>query len=157
MQQHEQVTSTTPADTAETSAKKGLIWHGLVLFFIGLLSGFVIPSLKSPRIGVSAHVEAVLNGMFLILVGGIVWDRIRLSRRIAGATYWSLLYAAYGSWLFCQLAAVFGGSKMLPIAGAGNHALPWQEQLLTIGFGTVGVSFAFACGVVLYGFRKGLR
>lgn len=149
------MTSTRTLSGANTNAKTGLIWHGLVLFFLGLLTGFVIPAVKSPRLGMSAHVEGILNGMFLLLVGGIVWDRLTLSRRTAAGAYWLLLYSAYGSWLFCLLAAVFGASHMLPIAGAGHHALPWQEQLVTIGLGTVGVGVTVACGLVLYGVRKG--
>jgi hypothetical protein len=46
---------------------------------------------------------------------------------------------------------------MLPIAGAGHHALPWQERLVTAGLGMVGISITVACGFVLYGIRKGLR
>jgi (hydroxyamino)benzene mutase len=141
----------------EANAKRGLIWHGLILFFLGLLTGFVIPSMLSPRLGMSAHVEAILNGMFLVLMGGMVWDRLVLSHRIVTAVYWLLLYAGYGSWMFCLLAATFGASQMLPIAGAGHHALLWQERLVTAGLGMVGISITVACGFVLYGIRKGLR
>jgi (hydroxyamino)benzene mutase len=151
------LTSTKAEDTEKSNAKTGFIWHGLVLFFLGLLTGFIIPSLKSPRLGMSSHVEGILNGMFLLLVGGVVWDRLELSRRVAAAAYWLLLYAAYGSWFFSLLAALFGASHMLPIAGAGYHALPWQEQLVTVGLGTVGVGITVACGFVLYGVRKGAR
>lgn len=146
----------TPAAT-EANAKSSLIWNGLVLFFLGLITGFVIPALKSTRLGMSAHVEAILNGMFLILVGGIVWDRVKLSQRLATVVCWLLLYAAYGSWFFVLLAAAFGASQMLPIAGAGHHALPWQEKLVTVGLGTVGMTITVACGFVLYGIRKGLK
>ena len=50
-------------------ARRRLIWHGIVLFFLGLLTGFVIPAVTNPRLGLSAHMEALLNGMLLILVG----------------------------------------------------------------------------------------
>jgi hydroxylaminobenzene mutase len=153
----EDVTSTRTSAGPKAGAKSGLVWHGLVLFFLGLITGFVIPALKSPRLGMSSHVEAILNGMFLIVVGGIVWERLRLSHRLATTVYWLLLYAAYGSWLFVLLAAVFGASQMLPIAGAGYNALPWQEKLVTMGLGTVGVGITVACAFVLYGIRKGLK
>jgi hydroxylaminobenzene mutase len=136
-------------------AKRSLIWHGLVLFFLGLVTGFVIPGLTNPRMGLSAHMEALLNGMFLILAGGVVWDLLKLSGRAATAVYWMLLYAAYGSWVFCLLAAVFGASKTMPIAGAGYSADPWQEQLVTAGLGLVAISITLACAFVLYGYRKG--
>jgi hypothetical protein len=41
-----------------------LIWHGIFLFMLGLLTGVAIPALTNPRMGVSAHLEGVLNGIF---------------------------------------------------------------------------------------------
>jgi hydroxylaminobenzene mutase len=139
---------------ARTDVKTRLIWHGFVLFFLGLITGFVIPSLTNPRMGLSAHMEGILNGMFLILVGGVVWDLLRLPDRVATAACWLFLYAAYGSWAFCLLAAVFGASQMLPIAGAGYSAEPWQEQIVAAGLGLVAISITLACCLVLYGFQK---
>ncbi len=151
------MTSTATSDRAVADAKGALVWHGFVLFFLGLLTGFVVPAMTSPRVGVSAHVEAILNGMFLVLLGGVAWDRLALSRKMATVVYWQFLCAAYGCWLFCLLAAIFGASQMLPIAGAGHQALPWQEKVVTAGLGIVGVDMAVACGLVLYGLRKANR
>lgn len=139
----------------QQSARRRLIWHGIFLFFLGLLSGFVIPALTNPRMGLSAHMEALLNGMFLILVGGIVWNELKLSDRMATVAFWLFLYAAYASWFFCFLAAVFGASEMLPIAGAGYGAAAWQEQLVKAGLSLVALSITLACCLVLYGLRKG--
>ena len=139
---------------AAADAKRGLVWHGLVLFFLGLLTGFIIPSLTNPRMGLSAHMEALLNGMFLILAGGVVWDHFKLSEKAERTVYWLLLYAAYGSWVFCLLAAVVGASQTLPIAGAGYAAAPWQELLIKVGLGLVAISITVACCVTLYGIRK---
>jgi len=137
------------------NAKRRLIWHGVALFLLGLLSGFVIPAVTNPRLGLSAHMEALLNGMFLILIGGIVWNELRLSDHISKVTFWLLLYAAYGSWLFCFLAAVFGASKMLPIASVGYTAAPWQEITVRAGLSLVAISITLATCFILYGLRKG--
>jgi hydroxylaminobenzene mutase len=137
------------------NAERRLISHGVFLFFLGLLSGFAIPALTNPRMGLSAHMEALLNGMFLILVGGVVWKELRLSDRTATAAFWLLLWAAYGSWFFCLLAAVFGASQILPIAGAGYSAAPWQEALVRAGLSLVAPSVTLACCFVIYGLRKG--
>ena len=134
--------------------RRRLIWHGIVLFFLGLLTGFVIPALTNPRLGLSAHMEALLNGMFLILVGGVVWNELKLSDRIATAAFWLFLCAAYGSWAFCFLAAVFGASKMLPIASVGHSANAWQEALVRTGLSLVAISITLATCLVLYGLRK---
>ena len=32
-----------------------LLWHGLYLFLLGLLSGFAVPALRNPRMGLSAQ------------------------------------------------------------------------------------------------------
>ena len=43
---------------------------------------------------------------------------------------------------------------MLPIAGAGYSADPWQEQLIKAGLGLVAVSITLACCLALYGIRQ---
>ena len=52
---------------------------GLVLFLVGLLTGFAVPTLKNPRMALSSHLEAVLNGMFLVLLG-LLWPHIDLAK-----------------------------------------------------------------------------
>lgn len=49
--------------------QKLLFTIGLALFLIGLLTGLVIPALKNPRMALSSHLEGVLNGMFLVVLG----------------------------------------------------------------------------------------
>jgi hydroxylaminobenzene mutase len=130
-----------------------LIRHGMALFVLGLLTGILIPVLTSPRLGLAAHVEALLNGIFLILVGGVVWRELRLPERLAASGFWLLLIAAYFNWAFCLLAAVFGASQTLAIAGAGHTAAPWQEQLVSMGLGLGAICVLLACCFVFYGLR----
>ena len=59
------------ADTVP-NMQTALFKLGLVLFLLGLLTGFAIPALKNPRMALSSHLEAVLNGMFLVLLG-LLW------------------------------------------------------------------------------------
>ena len=131
-----------------------LIRYGMVLFFLGLLTGILIPTLTSPRLAMAAHLEGLLFGIFLILMGGVVWKELRLSERLAAASFWLLLIAAYASWGFCLLAAVFGASQTLAIAGAGYSAAPWQENLASAGLGVGGCCVLVASCLVLYGLRK---
>jgi hydroxylaminobenzene mutase len=56
---------------------------GLVLFLVGLLTGFAVPALKNPRMALSSHLEAVLNGMFLVLLG-LLWPHIDLPKAWGG-------------------------------------------------------------------------
>ena len=131
-----------------------LIRHGMVLFLLGLLTGVLIPQLTSPRLALAAHMEGLLNGMFLVLVGGVLWKELRLPERAAAAGFWLLLIAAYANWGFCLLAAVFGASKILAIAGKGYQALPWQELLVSAGLGVGAICVLVACCLMLYGLRK---
>ena len=139
---------------SQEGSGRRLIRHGMVLFLMGLLTGALIPVLTSPRLGLAAHLEALLNGIFLILVGGVVWKELRLPERLAATGFWLLLVAAYASWGFCLLAAVFGASQTLPIAGVGHRAAPWQEQLVGVGLGIGAVCILVACCFVIYGLRK---
>jgi hydroxylaminobenzene mutase len=125
-----------------------------MLFFLGLLSGCLVPVLNASRLAMAAHLEGLLNGMFLILVGGVVWKELRLSEGVRAASFWLLLVSAYASWGFCQLAAFFGASRTLVIAGAGHSAAPWQENLVSAGLGIGACSVLIACCLVLYGLRK---
>lgn len=134
---------------------KQLVWHGVFLFLIGLLTGFAIPALTNPRLGLSAHMEALLNGMVLVLLGGVVWKYLRLSDRLGQLIFWLFICAAYANWFFCLLAAIFGANKNLPIASAGYSVPAWQEVPVEIGLGLGALGITLACILVLYGLRRG--
>jgi hydroxylaminobenzene mutase len=137
-----------------SNARERLIWHGMFLFVLGLLTGVAMPALTSPRLGLASHMEALMSGMFLLIVGGVVWDGLRLSDRVETLAFWLFLYAAYANWFFCLLAAVFGGSEILPIASGGNTVAAWQEIPVRLGLTLGAVSITVACVCVLYGLRR---
>ena len=126
----------------------------MFLFLLGLLTGFVMPALTNPRLGLSAHMEALLSGMVLIIIGGVVWRNLKLSRRMEAISFWLFLYAAYANWAFCLLAAIFGANEVLPIASAGYSVAPWQEIPVKMGLGLSALSITCACVFVLYGLRE---
>lgn len=90
-------------------AKRRLVWHGVLLVLLGLLTGVAIPLLENPRMGVSAHLAGVQNGILLGLVG-LVWIDVKLSERLAAAAFWLLLFSLYALWLGNLLGAAFGTS-----------------------------------------------
>lgn len=139
---------------SQEASDRRLIRYGMVLFLLGLLTGILVPGLKSPRLALAAHMEALLNGIFLILVGGVVWRELRLSERLTAAVFWLLLISAFASWGFCLLAAVFGAGQTLAIAGAGQSAAPWQEHLVSAGLGGGALCVLVASCLVLHGLRK---
>jgi (hydroxyamino)benzene mutase len=142
-------------DAAEHSddAKRRLLWHGMFLFLLGLLTGFVEQNFRNPRMGLAAHLEGVMNGTFLVALGA-VWTEVKLSPRWKSAAYWSALYGTYANWTVTTLAAIFGTAAMSPIIGAGRSGRPWQEGLVTLGFVTVGIGIVASSILVLSGLRR---
>lgn len=136
--------------------KRRLIWHGMFLFLLGLLTGLVETQFANPRMGLAAHLEGVMNGMFLVALGA-VWLEVRLSPVPSGTAYWSALYGTYANWAVTTLAAVLGTGAMSPITAPGRTALPWQESLITVGFVSVGLAIIAAIVLVLWGLRGGAR
>src|SRR5574342_565442 len=52
-----------------------LLQLGILLFLLGLLVGFAVPSLANPRLGLASHLEGVMNGLFLVVLG-LVWPKL---------------------------------------------------------------------------------
>jgi hydroxylaminobenzene mutase len=123
-----------------------LLWHGFLLFLFGLLSGFAVPALRNPRMGLSAHLEGVMNGIFLAVLG-LAWERFVLSNRAETLLFWLALYGTYVNWATTLLAALFGTSRSTPIAGAGYTGQVWQENL--VDFGLISLSLAIVAAIVL--------
>lgn len=133
--------------------RRQLLWHGAFLFFLGLITGFVVPLFTNSRMGLSAHLQGVLNGTFLIAIGAI-WSEVRLSQTRKVVAYWSVLYGAYGNWANTTLAAAFGTGALAPIAAAGRSAEPWKETLVTTIDMTVGLAIITAVVLFLFGLRR---
>jgi hydroxylaminobenzene mutase len=63
------------------STNRRLMWHGMFLFLIGLLTGFAEQHFANTRMGLAAHLEGVMNGTFLLALGA-AWNEVRLSPHI---------------------------------------------------------------------------
>lgn len=143
----------TTSDTPRIDAsRRRLLWHGMFLFLLGLLTGFVEQNFTNPRMGLAAHLEGVMNGTFLLALGA-VWMEVKLSPRLKGAAYWSALYGTYANWAITSLAAAFGTAALSPITAAGHSGQPWQEGLVTLGFMSVGIVIVASSILVLSGLR----
>jgi hydroxylaminobenzene mutase len=129
-----------------------LMWHGMFLFLIGLLTGFAEQRFANTRMALAAHLEGVMNGTFLLALGA-VWNEIRLSSRTKVIAYWIALYGTYGNWLVTTLAAAFATAALSPITGAGHSGLPWQETFVTLGFLSVGITIIATSVFALWGLR----
>ena len=120
---------------------------GLILFLIGLLAGFAVPILKNPRMGLASHLEGVLNGMFLALLG-VLWPHVHLPHAWAVTAVVLIVYAAYANCLGTLLAAAWGaGRKLAPIAAGDHEASKAKEGVFN--FLLVSLSVAIVIGVVI--------
>lgn len=128
-----------------------LIRHGFILFLLALLTGIAAYRLTNPRMGVAAHVEGVVNGIFLMVLG-LAWSRLGFSPRAATWAYWAGLIGAYANWAIPLFSAAVGASQP-KLAGAGFSAAPWAEGLIQVS-PVAGVLAPILCSaLVLWGLR----
>src|ERR1700722_9252500 len=137
---------------AMQNAHRRLMWHGMFLFLLGLFTGFAEPHFVNMRMGLAAHLEGVLNGIFLLALGA-TWSEVRLSPGAKAAAFWTALYGSYVNWLVTTLAAAFGTGALSPITASGRTALAWQEQGVTIGFVSVAIAIILCSLLVPLGLR----
>jgi (hydroxyamino)benzene mutase len=130
---------------------KALFMLGLVLFMIGLLTGIAVPALKNSRMALSSHLEAVLNGMFLVLLG-LLWSHIDLPHAWGVTAVVLIVYSAYANWLATLLAAAWGaGRKLAPIAAGDHMASAAKERFVSFLLASLSVSVVVGVGIVIVG------
>jgi (hydroxyamino)benzene mutase len=131
---------------------RNLVRLGFILFFLSLVTGLISPNLKSPRLGLSAHLVAVMSGTILTVLG-LIYNSLKLGAAAKSIMFWSWTAATYGNWLATFLSAIWGTSGLTPIAGAGSSGTQIQEGAVLILL--IIVSFASFAGVILtiYGLR----
>jgi hydroxylaminobenzene mutase len=126
---------------------------GMILFLLGLIAGLILMNFKNPRMGLSAHLEGVMNGLFLV-VAGIIWQELLLPARLQNILYATLLYGTFANFTFTLLSAILGTSKTTPIAGAGFSGTVIAENFVTAGLVSVGLSMLVALGLLCYGLGR---
>lgn len=129
-----------------------LMWHGMLLFLLGLITGLLEQRFTNVRMGLSAHLEGVMNGILLLALGA-AWNEVRLSHPVKVTAYWTVLYGTYANWLVTSIAAAFGTAASSPITSAGHSGQPWQESFVAMGFLTVSIAIIATSVLVLWGLR----
>jgi (hydroxyamino)benzene mutase len=124
-----------------------LFTAGLALFLLGLFTGFAVPAMKNPRMGVASHIEAHMNGLFLIVLG-LLWPYVNLSQTWETVTVALLLYGTWTNWFTTLLSAIWGaGGGMMKISAADHVGSNAKEGL--IKFLLISLSIADVIGVCL--------
>jgi hydroxylaminobenzene mutase len=135
-------------------ANRQLMYHGMYLFGLGLATGLLEQRFTNVRMGLSAHLEGVMNGTFLIALGAI-WPEVRLWAKAKRIAYWTALLGTYLNWLVTTLAAAFGTATDSPISAAGHSGRAWQETLVSAGSLAVAISIITSSVLILWGLRTG--
>jgi (hydroxyamino)benzene mutase len=134
-------------------ANRPLLQAGAILLTLGLLTGFAVPLAALPRMALASHLEAVLNGI-LLMVLGLVWGRLALGPRLRAAAFWLILYAAFANWAATLLSAFTGAAAMMPLAGGGSTGAPHFELAVTVLLLSLSLAIVAGMGLVVYGLRS---
>ncbi len=133
-----------------------LIYLGLILFLIGLIIGLIVPVFANPRMGVSSHIEGVLNGMFLIILG-LIWNKVDLSNQWLKITFWSAVYGTFANCFGILIAAIFNAGKMLGIAANGQEGPPVIEGIVAFSLISLSIAMLLVSVAVLVGLRRNMQ
>jgi (hydroxyamino)benzene mutase len=130
-----------------------LIFYGILLFLLGLVVGLFVPMLANPRMGVSSHLEGVMNGIFLIVLG-LIWNRLALSPGWLKITFWLAIYGTFANWLGVLVAAVFNAGKMMGVAAGGQEGHPVAEAFVTFCLISLSLAMLMICITLLTGLGR---
>jgi (hydroxyamino)benzene mutase len=137
----------------EKTRSRQLIRLGVLLFFLGLIVGLIVPMLANPRMGLSSHLEGIMNGTFLMVLG-LIWPRLRLSLLALTITFWLAIYGTYINWATTLAAAALGaGASMMPMAALGHKGTPLQEAIINFGLVSLTLTMLMTCIILLWGLR----
>ena len=142
-------------NTTGLSIRQGhrLLQIGMLFFLLALLIGLVVPKFTAPRVGLSAHLLGIMQGLFLA-VAGLLWPRLRLPPMAFRAGFWLAVYGCVAPLTANVLGAMWGaGNTLLPIAAGQAHGSPLQEGIIVIALRTGGASLIAAAILILWGLR----
>ena len=133
-----------------------LIYYGVILFFIGLIIGLIVPIFANPRLGVSSHIKGVLKGMFLIILG-LILNKIDLSNKWLKITFLAAIYRTFMNCFGILIAAIFNAGKMLGIAANGQEGTPIVEGIVSFSLISLSIAMLLVCVSVLIGLKRNMN
>ena len=132
-----------------------LLFFGVLLFLFGLLIGLFIPMMTNPRMGLSAHLEGVMNGMFLAILG-LIWNKLVVNFKWLTFTFWLTVYGSFANFAAVSIAATTGAGEMMPIAG-GKEGTSVVEGLISFLLISLALAMIFVCVIVLTGLLRYMK
>ena len=131
-----------------------LLRVGVAVFLAAALLGLFVSHFTIPRLALSAHLVALLQGIFVVVLG-LLWSRLSLTPVQAGLAFWLLIYQAIAAPLSNLLAAAWGaGNSIVPMAAGAAHGSTSQEAVINIGLRSAGAALIVGLLLVLWGLRR---
>ena len=131
---------------------KNLLSLGFILVFLSFLTGLVIPLVKNPQLAVSSHLNAIIGGIILVILG-VISTTLTLSDSNRKIMIWSWIYATYMNWAVTLLGGIWGTSRLTPVAGAGFTASTLQENIVSVLLISLVLASFIGCAIVIWGLR----
>jgi hydroxylaminobenzene mutase len=128
------------------------LFLGVLLFLFGLLIGLFIPMMTNPRMGLSAHLEGIMNGMFLVTLG-LIWNKLILKDKWLTTAFWLTIYGSFANFVAVTIAAITGTGRMMPIAG-GKEGTSAVEGLISFLLISLALAMIIVCIIVLTGLLR---
>lgn len=125
---------------------------GAILFLVGLIVGLIAWRLANPRMGLSSHLEGVMNGTFLIAVG-LLWVHLKLGRFLKTALFWLAIYGTYSNVAATLLAAWWPAGEFLSIAATTPRGTDDQEQVIMNLLTSTSVTIILSSALIVFGLR----
>jgi hydroxylaminobenzene mutase len=111
--------------------------------------------MTNPRMGLSAHLEGTLNGMFLMILG-LIWNKLLLNDKWLTSAFWLTIYGSFANFVAVAIAAITGAGKLMPIAG-GKEGTSIQEGIISFLLISLSLAMILVCLIVLTGLLKHMR
>ncbi len=128
-----------------------VVQAGALIFLLSVLLGFLVPKFALPRVGLSAHLVGVMQGL-LMLTSGQLWTR--LSLRPAWSRFACILTigGGYSAWFGNVLAGAWGaGGTLLPQAAGSARGSEFKEMVLVLLLRGGGLALVVGWLVILWG------
>ena len=105
--------------------------------------------------GLSAHLEGTLNGIFMLILG-VIWNKLSLINRLIKLAFYLVIYSSFANFFAVTIGAITGAGRMMPIAGGkdANNIVEWFINFLLI---SLSISLICACSIILIGLLKYLK
>ena len=126
---------------------------GVALLLLAALIGLAVPHFTVPRLGLSAHLLGILQGILLLVIG-LLWSRLRLGPTQSRIAFLLLVYQSIAAPFSNLLAGVWGaGSSIIPMAASGARGSPMQELVVSAGLRSAGAALIVGLLLVAWGLR----